>query len=144
MSEGAGAVRDEIVRPAHREHLPALLAFVDEATARAGVDTATAADLRLVTEEACLNVIEHGYVAMMPGPIRLRVEHGGDRVVVTLEDEAAPFDPAGIAAPDLSASWDERALGGLGWHLINTLMDEVRHERTAGGNRLTLVKRLAP
>ena len=144
MSDDAGAVHDEIIRPACREHLPALLSFVTDANIRAGLDPAVAADLRLATEEACTNVIEHGYAGRVPGPITLRLEYGADRVVVTVEDEAAPFDPARVAAPDLTADWAERALGGLGWHLINTLMDEVRHERTSAGNRLTLVKRLAP
>jgi anti-sigma regulatory factor (Ser/Thr protein kinase) len=133
-----------MVRPASRDSLPALLTFVRERCARAGLPAAVAADVCLATEEACTNVIEHGYAGMSPGPIALRLEHDGERVVVSVEDQASPFDPRSIAAPDIDAPWDERQLGGLGWHLINTLMDEVRHEPLPVGNRLTLVKRVTP
>ena len=33
-------------------------------------------------------------------------------------------------------------MGGLGWHLIRGMVDEVRYETGPEGNRLTLVKRL--
>jgi serine/threonine-protein kinase RsbW len=131
------------VREARREHLPALLAFVDAACARAGLSRDVASDVRLAVEEACTNVIEHGYPAASPGPLTLRFEHDARRLVVTVEDRAAPFDPSTVSAPDLDADWDQRDLGGLGWHLINQVMNEVRHELVAGGNRLTMVKRIA-
>lgn len=142
-ARGASGI-DRIVRPARRESLPALLDFIRDVCARAGFPDAVAADVCLATEEACTNVIEHGYAGMLPGPLALRMEHDDHRVVVTVEDEAAPFDPRAVAAPQLAAPWDERQLGGLGWHLVNTLMDEVCHELLAVGNRLTLVKRLVP
>jgi anti-sigma regulatory factor (Ser/Thr protein kinase) len=48
-----------------------------------------------------------------------------------------------VPAPDLAAGWEERDAGGLGWHLVRRLMDEVRHEAPPdGGNRLTLIKHL--
>jgi anti-sigma regulatory factor (Ser/Thr protein kinase) len=47
-----------------------------------------------------------------------------------------------VSAPDLSAGWEDRAVGGLGWHLIRRSVDEVDYgPNPGGGNRLTLVKR---
>jgi serine/threonine-protein kinase RsbW len=132
---------EEIVRDARREHLPALLAFVQAACARAALTPDDAAAVRLAAEEACTNVVAHAYAGAEPGPVSLRFERDARQVVVTVEDRAAPFDPALVAAPDLTAGWADRELGGLGWHLIRQVMDEVRHEHDpAGGNRLTLVK----
>ena len=134
-------VREQIVRDARREHLPALLAFVQAACARAALGPDDAAAVRLAAEEACTNVIAHAYAGAEPGPLTLRFERDARHVVVTVEDQAAPFDPTLVAAPNVDADWAERELGGLGWHLIRQVMDEVRHEHgTAGGNRLTLVK----
>jgi len=98
--------------------------------------------LRLAVDEACSNVIAHGYRGAA-GTIRLAVAVGDGRAVVTVTDEAAAFDPALVPPPDLDAPWAERREGGLGWHLIRSVVDEVRH-RPAGarGNVLTLVKRL--
>jgi serine/threonine-protein kinase RsbW len=134
---------DEIVREARRESLAELLAFVDRACARAGLDQTTAFDVRLATEEAVMNVIEHGYAGMAPGPIILRICRDARQVVVTVEDDAPYFDPSTIRPADPDAPLDRRSVGGLGWHFVTQLMDQTRHERRHPlGNRLTLVKRL--
>ncbi len=130
---------------ATRASLGPLLARTDEAAARAGLDTVGASDLRLAVEEACRNVIEHGYPPGAPGPLRLTIVVHADRIVVVVADGARPFDPGDAPEPDLTAAWRQRRIGGLGWHLIRQVMDAVSHEAMPeGGNRLTLVKRLHP
>jgi len=134
----------ELVCEARRERLGDLLAFVDRACARAALDAEVAFDVRLATEEAVTNVIEHGYAgAAKPGPITVRFHRDRRQVVVTIDDLAPPFDPATIRPADPNAPLEQRGIGGLGWHFVNRVMDEVRHEhRHPHGNRLTLVKRL--
>jgi anti-sigma regulatory factor (Ser/Thr protein kinase) len=135
---------DEVVCEARRERLGELLAFVDRACARAALDPGVSFDVRLATEEVVTNVIEHGYAHTdAPGPIALRFQRDRRQVVVTVEDLAPPFDPATIRPADPTAPLEQRRIGGLGWHFVNRVMDEVRHEhRHPRGNRLTLVKRL--
>lgn len=145
MSDGAdGEELRELVCEARRERLGDLLAFVDRACARAALAPDVAFDVRLATEEAVTNVIEHGYAgASTPGPIVLRFRHDPRQVVVTIDDLAPAFDPATIRPADPSATLEQRRIGGLGWHFVTQVMDEVRHEhRHPRGNRLTLVKRL--
>lgn len=132
----------EVSYEARVENLPALLCHVERTLERGGVDSETAAALRLAVEEVCVNVIKHGYADRVPGPIRLLCEVDPREVRVTVTDEAPLFDPAQIPPPDLEAGWEDRPIGGLGWHLVRQVVDEVRHEATAqGGNRLTLVKK---
>jgi serine/threonine-protein kinase RsbW len=134
---------DEIVCEARRERLAELLAFIDRASARAALDATIAFDVRLATEEAVMNVIEHGYVGMTPGTIRLRFRRDPNEVVITVEDDAPHFDPATIRPADPDAPLERRSVGGLGWHFVTQLMDRTHHEpRHPHGNRLTLVKRL--
>jgi serine/threonine-protein kinase RsbW len=65
------------------------------------------------------------------------------RAVVTIEDAAPHFDPADAPTPDLDAPLEDRAEGGLGWHLVRQFMDEVIREAVpGGGNMLTLVTHL--
>jgi anti-sigma regulatory factor (Ser/Thr protein kinase) len=136
---------DEIVCEARRESLADLLAFIDRACARAALDANTAFDIRLATEEAVMNVIEHGYAGGTPGPITLRIRHDAQQLVVTVEDDAPYFDPSTIRPADPDAPLERRSVGGLGWHFVTQLMDQTRHERRhPHGNRLTLVKRLTP
>ena len=135
---------DELVCEGRRERLAELLAFVQRACERAALDPDVAFDVRLATEEVVTNVIEHGYAGQdRPGPIAVRFHRDPRQVVVTVDDLAPPFDPATIRPADPTAPLEARRIGGLGWHFVTRVMDEVRHEhRQPRGNRLTLVKRL--
>ena len=130
-----------IERPARLEEVPALLEFVRSRLAAAGAGDAVWQALRLAVDEACTNVIVHGYRGAV-GPIRLAVVVGEGQAVVTVTDNAPPFDPEAIPPPDLDSAWAVRREGGLGWHLIRSMVDEVRYRAGERGNVLTLVKRL--
>jgi len=120
-----------------------LLAFLDDTSKEAGLDDDAAFAVRLAGEEACTNVINHAYRGVEPGEIAVRMRCDGARVVLLIEDRAALFLPEDAPPPDLTAQWETRRQGGLGWHLIRQVMDEVRHEpREGGGNRLEMIKRL--
>ncbi|MEM8557269.1 MAG: ATP-binding protein [Bacteroidota bacterium] len=133
-------VASELTRLATLAHLPALLAFLDAEAQAAGLDDATLFPLHLATEEACANIIRHGYVDT-PGPLTLSLIVTPEVATVVLADEAPRFDPVGAPAPPLEGTVEARPIGGLGWHFIHALMDDVRHAaRPEGGNQLTLVK----
>ncbi len=145
----AATTRRRIVRSlscqAVRASLPELLGFAIEVAREAGLDEQTAHALRLAVEEACVNVIEHGYAGMPPGPIELTIAEEAGGVRVEIADRARPFAPDAAPVPDLQAAIEDRPMGGLGWLLIRELMDEVRHApREGGGNRLTMIRRAGP
>ena len=132
----------EITREARPESLAGLLGFLDAAIAGAALDAATASEVRLAAEEVCSNVIAHAYPDGRRGTVTLRFRREAGAVVVTVEDQGIPFDPAATPAPRLGDDWEHRALGGLGWHLVRQVMDEVHHEPLpGGGNRVTLIRR---
>ena len=118
--------------------LGGVLAFVDRVSAELDADTAFS--VRLAVEEAFTNIYEYGYDDH-EGPVTVRIDVTARRVVVTLADEAPAFDPAEAPPPDLESPWDERRMGGLGWHLIRHVMDEVTYAPGGKrGNVLELVK----
>jgi serine/threonine-protein kinase RsbW len=132
----------EITREARLENLPALLQFVSDACQDAGASAGDEFAVKLAVEEACVNIILHGYAGREPGPIALKFHSDSERIVVTIDDRAARFDPSAVPAPDLSSDWGDRELGGIGWWLIHKMTDGVEHDwKPEGGNRLTLVKR---
>lgn len=141
MDDETAAIR----RPGSLEHLPALVDFVREACERSGADASSCFSLRLAVEEVCENLMRHGYRGREPGPIEVSVHGAPGRVVVTITDFAPPFHPDDAPSPDLDVDWEDRRIGGLGWHLVKSVVDEVRYEaRADAGNRLTLVKRTEP
>ena len=117
-----------------------------------GFDNTAAGQIALVVDEAIINVIAHGYGRRMDGPIWLRVypldEVGSPNacccaprgVRIEIEDEGRQVDPSGIQGRDL----DDVRPGGLGVHIINHYMDEVRFEKRDGaGMRLTMTRSAA-
>jgi anti-sigma regulatory factor (Ser/Thr protein kinase) len=123
--------------------IPRLAAAVEAFADGGGLPPAAASALSLALEEVVANAIRHGYGEGAEGAIEVRLALEAGCAVATVEDAAAPFDPFALPPPDTAAPLEDRAVGGLGVHLVRTLMDEARYDRTPTGNRITLVKRLA-
>jgi len=140
-AECASPQRFVLACSAELASLAALPGLVRQVAAAGGLEADVEGDLRLALEEACANVIAHGYPPGSPGPIEIEVLMHPGRIVMTVTDRGRVFDPANAPAPDLSSPWETRRVGGLGLHLIRELMDEVGHDTPAGGgNRLTMIK----
>jgi serine/threonine-protein kinase RsbW len=132
----------EITREARLENLPVFLHFISSACGQAGASVSDEFAVKLAVEEACVNIMTHGYAGREPGPISVTFRSDPERFVVTIADFAAPFQPESVPEPDLKSGWNEREIGGLGWWLIRKVVDNVEYESKPGrGNRLTLVKR---
>ena len=138
MSTGA---EGEIRCRAQLENLEFFRAFIEQACRKAGGDEAACFALKLAVDEACTNIVLHGYRGE-PGEIALGFRDEPERVVVTITDRAAPFSPEEIPSPDRAPGWEERPTSGLGWHFIQRTMDSVEYRPDAeNGNRLVLAKR---
>lgn len=136
-------MKTEFHGEARLENLRSFRDFVEEACRKAGGDAACF-DLKLAVDEACTNIVMHGYAGRDPGPITLSFERDQERLTVEIFDRGRPFDPKDIRSPDLEEGWQSRSGGGLGWHLILSAVDEVVYEPDAtNGNRLRLVKRVS-
>ena len=137
-------MRREIERAAVVESLGPIRDFIESACREAGVERPAAREVAAAVDEACTNIVEHGYAGKAPGPIAVRLDAERERIVVAITDRGRAFDPKDAPPPDLDSGWQERRTGGMGWHLIRQFMDEVRYDAdAAGGNRLTLVKNLS-
>jgi len=116
--------------------------FVEDACRRVGADETVCFDLKLAVDEACSNLVVHGYKGREPGPIAVTFALNGDEIVITISDHAPPFNPEDAPIPQLDAPAGERRPGGLGWHLIKQIADRLEYEFDAEkGNRLTMVKK---
>lgn len=93
----------------------------------------------MAVNEACMNVIQHGY-AGRPGWIGVALTLEGDRLEAHIEDGAPALDPARVQPRDLAAVRP----GGLGVHFMRSLMDSVEYRPDPGGtgNRLIMQVRL--
>lgn len=120
--------------------LPAIRDFVAQAGSEFGLDEWGVYNLKLAVDEACTNIVQHAYGGR-GGEITVTVEAEEDGVRVTLHDWGEAFDPNAIPTPDVTASLDQRPLGGLGLFLMRQLMDDVHFEfDTERGNTVTMMK----
>ena len=102
-----------------------------------GVSSEHILEVRLLGEEAITNVVKYAGAASMA----LEVQVTREQIVVVLRDDGKPFDPSSAESPDLEASLADRALGGLGIHLIQSLSDAVSYAREEDRNVLRLTKK---
>jgi sigma-B regulation protein RsbU (phosphoserine phosphatase) len=99
-------------------------------------------ELKMVFDELLNNVVSYAYQDDHEHEIEVRVEVAGERIVVSIADDGIPFNPFDAAKPDTSLALEERAIGGLGIHLVLNVMDKVAYQRRTDKNVLNMVKKL--
>jgi methionyl-tRNA formyltransferase len=110
---------------------------------RLELDAEDAHAVQLAVEEACTNVVVHGYKGMSPGLLELGFTLlDGRHLLAHIHDHAPPFHPDQAPTPDLSADVDERPVGGLGWLLIRQMMPPIDYRIDPTGNTLVLNRTL--
>jgi anti-anti-sigma factor len=128
---------------ARLEHIAGACDFVEDAAFDAGFDVRSAYHCRLAVDEACTNIIEHGFAEDDHDHTIDVVCHCSDvDFVITIRDDAPPFDPTTVPAPPPIHDIDALKPGGWGIHLIRKMMDDVRYERANDHNILTITKHL--
>ncbi|MDR0997979.1 MAG: ATP-binding protein [Treponema sp.] len=132
----------EVVLPASLEDLERLQTWVEEALEEADCDSPMAGRIGLVVEEVFVNIAKYAYDGQSgDARVRLRVERPW--LVMEFEDQGKPFNPLDFPPPDISASLEDRPVGGLGIFLTVKMMDKVSYRRSEGKNCLTLWKNLS-
>ena len=124
------------------ENLSHIRRFVQEKAAALGADTEAVSDLLMATNEAAANIMVHGYQGSS-GVIDVEVAQNGDYLEVCLRDQAPPFDPTTVPAPDITLPLEQRPYGGMGIHLVRELTDKMIYRFSPQAeNELVLAKRL--
>jgi serine phosphatase RsbU (regulator of sigma subunit)/anti-sigma regulatory factor (Ser/Thr protein kinase)/PAS domain-containing protein len=129
-----------IILIAHENEIPALLSRIEESMRQSGFGHEEILNFQLAVEEACVNIIKHGYHGD-EGSISITLEPAANSFTAIVEDEAPQFDPTKFDSPNLVGDVETRPIGGLGIHLIKSLTDELTYEYVEGKNRLSLMKR---
>jgi anti-sigma regulatory factor (Ser/Thr protein kinase) len=99
-------------------------------------------DLRLVAEEVLANVAAYGYDDTAEHSVALRLTIAGGVVTLEFRDDGRAFDPLAAAPPDLQRPLEARPAGGLGIHVIRSLVDAAEYVRANQENVLTLTRRV--
>jgi serine/threonine-protein kinase RsbW len=132
-----------ITRAAYLESLQDFRQFIKDHCAEVpGVDDEILYDIQLAVDEACTNIITHGYQDLNPGSIILDLALDRAKVTVSLTDFGHAFEPSNAPIPDIHAPLEERELGGYGLFLIQQSIDQMEYQVTEDGNKMILTKYL--
>ena len=99
--------------------------------------------INLSIDEILTNTISYGYDDDAEHLIELSFRVEDETLVVVIVDDGRPFDSSLSREPDVEATLEERALGGLGLFLVQQMMDDVAYKRSDDRNVITLTKSTA-
>jgi anti-sigma regulatory factor (Ser/Thr protein kinase) len=134
--------RIELNIASNPESLPEVRTAAERMARQEGFGDADAHRLVLAIDEALANVIKHGYEGRPDQPITITLEkaksaEGRVGIAVTVRDQGRQVDPKTIKGRPL----DDIRPGGLGVHIIRTVMDEYSYScPEEGGMMLRMIK----
>lgn len=125
------------------ENLERMIDFIVNKYAEQVKDKKSINKMRLVSEEALINIINYAY-PNQSGEIEISYNYDSVRELLELQisDRGIPFNPLDHEEPNLEIPLEDRQIGGLGIFMIKQIMDSVHYERLNEQNILTLTKQL--
>jgi serine/threonine-protein kinase RsbW len=127
--------------PGRFERIQDVCDFVCRAAEEAGMDDREVFHCQLAVDEACTNIIEHGYGGEDRGPIEAICDARDGELVIILKDTGAPFDPTTVPEPGPYKSIEDAGVGGHGLYFMRRVMDTVNFDCAPNGNTLVMTKR---
>lgn len=95
--------------------------------------------VRLAMDELLSNVIKYAYEDEAPHQIGLTLEME-EPFVLTIQDDGKPFDPLADAPPPvLEGPVEDRPIGGLGLHILQSMGMRLEYRRENDCNILRVV-----
>jgi serine/threonine-protein kinase RsbW len=122
--------------------LEAISEFIAQAAEEAEFDSKGIYAIKLAVDEACSNIIEHGYKERAGGQIRCSYKQLESGLKIIIQDWGKPFKPDEIPDPNFDVELQDLKPRGAGLYFMKNLMDEVRFDFDSGdGNLLIMIKR---
>ena len=129
----------DISIPAKPEFLKIIRAAVSSICEVRGFCREDLSNVILAVDESCSNIIKHAYGGPTEKPIQVKINICKEKFEIYLRDFGKKADHKKIKPRKL----DDVRPGGLGVHLIKTVMNEVIYDNSFElGNQLKLVKNI--
>lgn len=98
--------------------------------------------ITLAVDEACTNIIKHGYNFSPKYTIEVEVNRDGKSFEIIISDHGKQFDPNSVETPDMKEYLTHYRKGGLGMYLMKRIMDKVEFNFKSDRNTLRMIKTL--
>lgn len=119
--------------------LSALFAFLEEKCVQQDVDEKTVFALNLAAEELFTNLVRHNVGGKKEIHIDLKITP--ELIELKLVDyDVKKFDPGSVDDVDIHRPAEDREPGGLGIHLVKSIVDQLTYVYEAGDMTVTVIK----
>ena len=121
------------------DHVGDILDAVDGFAEQEDWPTKLAFTVRLVIEELVMNVASYGSDdPAKPPDLEITVDSQPTQLLIDIKDTGRAFDPHDAPDPDVTASIEDRRIGGLGHYFVQEMTDEMVYRREDDKNHLIL------
>ncbi len=124
------------------QQIPQLTEFVENIARERSLDHGLTLSLNLALEEVVTNVILYAYPEGTSGQVDIEAIIHEHSLSFIVSDSGSPFDPTERPEVDVAQRLEDRPIGGLGIHLVRSIMDEVSYARKEDRNILTMNKNI--
>ncbi len=95
-------------------------------------------DLRLVLEEAFVNIASYAYAKEDHHTVTIEISRTSNEISITFTDTGIAFNP--LTDPAECNGMDDHCEGGMGIHIIKSLTDQQKYNRIDQRNVFTVTK----
>ena len=113
-------------------------AFVEQQLEELEVPMKLTTKLMIAVDEIYSNIVHYSHATQA----QIHIAKEGNAIRLVFQDDGKPYNPLEAEEPDITASAEDRAIGGLGIFMVRKMMDQVDYTYREGRNILTLGIRL--
>lgn len=134
--------RQALSIPSQTERLNDVREFVAGSARTHGFSEDDINKITIAVDEACTNIIKHGYNYSPDKHIDVEIIRTGSDFEIVITDMGKQFDPNAIQTPDMKDYFQHYRRGGLGVFLMKKIMDKVEFDLHRDRNVLRMIKTL--
>lgn len=134
--------RSSLTIPSQTERLNDVREFVSGLARVHGFSEDDINKITIAVDEACTNIIKHGYNYSPDNKIDVEIIRRGQEFEIIISDKGKRFDPSAIQTPDMKDYFEHYRRGGLGVYLMKRIMDRVEFNLQSDRNVLRMIKTL--
>ena len=133
--------KEQVIVPAQINYLPILRKFIMRLGEKYNLSKHEITAFKISIDEACTNIIKHGYSNNQSGSITMKIFINSDQLILELIDQGKSFNPNNVDKPNLAQYIQDGKKGGLGIFIMQKFLDEITYTVGTQGNILRLIKK---
>lgn len=118
-----------------QESLSKVTEFIDSCVEDYALPLRVGYSLNVVADEIFSNIVY--YSGAQNAEVLFR--DNKDTITLVFTDDGKPYNPMEAEEPDITASAEERNIGGLGLFMVKKMAEQVQYEYAGQKNRMTVV-----